>query len=133
LGLDFHPLAGHCQNTEKPTRPGLLREARSNPLRTRQKESFMITAIVMINCEVGKVSSVSEALMDLDGVAEVYSISGQYDILAIIRVKEYDSLADVVSEKIARIKGIARTHTHMAFRCYSKHDMEKMWSSSLEA
>jgi DNA-binding Lrp family transcriptional regulator len=91
----------------------------------------MITAIVMINCEVGKVHSVSEALVRLDGVAEVYSISGEYDILAIIRVKEYDSLANVVSEEIARIDGIAGTNTHMAFRCYSKHDMEKMWSSYL--
>lgn len=63
----------------------------------------MITAVAMINCEVGKVHSVSEALMELEGVAEVYSISGPYDIMAIIRVKEYDSLAEVVSERIARI------------------------------
>ena len=92
----------------------------------------MITAIVMINCEVGKVHSVSEMLMELEGVAEVYSISGQYDIMAVIRVKEYDSLSDVVSENIARIKGITKTSTQMAFRCYSKHDMEKMWSNYLE-
>jgi DNA-binding Lrp family transcriptional regulator len=91
----------------------------------------MITAIVMINCQTGKVHSVSEALMDLDGVAEVYSISGEYDIMAILRVKEYESLSDVVSEQVARIEGITRTHTHMAFRCYSKHDMEKMWSDYL--
>jgi DNA-binding Lrp family transcriptional regulator len=93
----------------------------------------MITAIVLINCEVGKVHSVSEALMDLDGIAEVYSISGEYDILAMVRVKEYDLLSQVVSEKMARIEGISRTTTHMAFRCYSKHDMEKMWSSYLES
>ncbi len=92
----------------------------------------MITAIVLINCEVGKVHPVSEALMELEGVAEVYSISGEYDILAIIRVTEYDSLAGVVSENIGRIQGITRTNTHMAFRCYSKHDMEKMWASYLE-
>jgi DNA-binding Lrp family transcriptional regulator len=91
----------------------------------------MITAIVMINCEVGKVHSVSQALVDLEGVAEVYSISGEYDILAMIRVKEYDSLAQVVSEEIARVDGITRTNTHMAFRLYSKHNMEKMWASSL--
>ena len=92
----------------------------------------MITAIVMIKCEVGKVHSVSEALVDLDGVGEVYSISGEYDILAIIRVKEYDFMAKVVSDDIARIDGITGTNTHMAFRCYSKHDMEKMWASYLE-
>jgi DNA-binding Lrp family transcriptional regulator len=91
----------------------------------------MITAIVMINCEVGKVHSVSQALVDLEGVAEVYSISGEYDILAMIRVKEYDSLAQVVSDEIARVDGITRTNTHMAFRLYSKHNMEKMWASSL--
>jgi DNA-binding Lrp family transcriptional regulator len=92
----------------------------------------MITAIVMINCEVGKVHLVSEALVDLEGVAEVYSVSGEYDILAIVRVKEYDSLSTVVSEEMARVDGITRTNTHMAFRCYSKHNMEKMWSAFLE-
>jgi DNA-binding Lrp family transcriptional regulator len=88
----------------------------------------MITAIVMINCEVGKVHSVAEALIDLDGVAEVYSVSGEYDIMVLIRVKEYDSLASLVSQDMAGIDGIIKTNTHMAFRCYSKHDMEKMWS-----
>ena len=92
----------------------------------------MITAIVMVKCEVGKVQSVSEALMSLDGVAEVFSISGEWDIMAVIRVKEYNSLAEVVSDNVARIKGITATNTHMAFRCYSKHDMEKMWSNFLE-
>ena len=88
----------------------------------------MVTAIAMINCAVGKVHSVAEALVDLDGVTEVYSVSGEYDIMAIIRVKEYESLAEVVSQNIAGIEGITNTHTQMAFRCYSKHDMEKMWS-----
>lgn len=87
----------------------------------------MITAVVMINCEVGKVHDVAEALVDLDGVAEVYSISGEHDIMAIVRVREYDSLAKVASEQIAGIPGITGTNTHMAFRCYSKHNMEKMW------
>ena len=88
----------------------------------------MITAIVMINCEVGKVHSVSEALVGLEGVAEVYSISGEFDVMVIIRVKKYDTLASVVSERIATIPGITKTSTQMAFRCYSKHDMEKMWA-----
>ena len=88
----------------------------------------MITAVVMINCEVGQVHPVAEALVGLDGIGEVYSVSGEHDILAIVRVKEYDSLAQVVSEQIAAIPGITRTVTQMAFRCYSKHDMEKMWA-----
>ena len=88
----------------------------------------MITAIVMVDCRVGKVNEVAEALVDLDGVAEVYSVTGDHDIMAIVRVKEYDSLATVVSEQVGRIDGITATNTHMAFRCFSKHDMEKMWA-----
>ena len=91
----------------------------------------MLTAVAMINCEVGQVHPVADALVALDGVTEVYSISGEHDIMAIIRVKEYDSLAEVVSEKIAAIPGITRTVTQMAFRCYSKHGMEKMWAETI--
>lgn len=91
----------------------------------------MVTAIVMIQCEVGKVHSVAEALVDLDGVGEVYSVSGEYDVFAVVRVKEYDSLAQVVTEQIAGIPGIRGTKTQMAFRCYSKHDMEKIWGEMI--
>ncbi len=92
----------------------------------------MITAIVMIKCEMGKVNSVAEALVDLDGVAEVYSVSGEHDLMCIVRVKEYDALATAVSDEIAGVSGIEKTTTHMAFRCYSKHNMERMWESCLE-
>lgn len=91
----------------------------------------MITAVVFVSCEVGKVHEVAQALVDVDGVAEVYSVSGQYDIMAMVRVREYDSLAGVVSEQIGRVEGITQTETHMAFRCYSKHDMEKMWAAQI--
>jgi DNA-binding Lrp family transcriptional regulator len=88
----------------------------------------MITAVVLIGCDVGKVHAVAEALVGIEGIAEVYSISGQHDIMALARVKEYESLATVVSENIGKIEGIKTTETHMAFRCYSKHDMERMWA-----
>ena len=88
----------------------------------------MITAIVMISCAVGKVNEIAEALVELEGIREVYSVSGDYDIMAIVRVKEYDSLAQVVAHQIGHIEGITATNTHMAFRCYSKHDMETMWA-----
>jgi DNA-binding Lrp family transcriptional regulator len=91
----------------------------------------MITAIVMIKCEIGKVNSVAEGLVNLDGVAEVYSVSGEHDLMCIIRVKEYDAMAATVADDIARLKGIAKTTTHMAFRCYSKHNMEKVWGELL--
>ena len=91
----------------------------------------MITSIVMIKCETGQVKSVAEAVVDIDGVAEVYSITGEWDILAVIRVKAFDSLATIVSEKIAATSGITKTLTTMAFRCYSKHGMEKMWAQQI--
>ena len=88
----------------------------------------MITSIVMIKCETGQVKPVAEKLVDLEGVAEVYSVTGEWDILAVVRVKEFDSLATVVSEGVASTPGITKTVTTMAFRCYSKHDMEKVWA-----
>ena len=91
----------------------------------------MINAIVTINCEMGKVEEVAEALVDLDSVGEVYSVSGEFDILAVLRVREYDALATAVSGDIASIPGITRTNTHMAFRTYSKHGMEKVWAETM--
>ncbi len=88
----------------------------------------MITSIVTIKCEPGAVKKVAEKLAGFDSVAEVYSVTGEWDIFAVIRVKEFDSLSDVVSEQIASTPGITKTVTSMAFRCYSKHDMEKMWA-----
>lgn len=91
----------------------------------------MITSIVMIKCEVGRVKSVSEALVDIEDVAEVYSVTGEWDIFAVIRVKKFDSLTTVVSEGIASTPGITKTVTTLAFRCYSKHDMEKVWAQHI--
>jgi DNA-binding Lrp family transcriptional regulator len=91
----------------------------------------MITAIVVMNCEVGKVHEVAEALTELDGVAEVYSVSGEFDILAICKVRQYEDLALLVTQQISGIQGITKTNTQMAFRAYSKHDMEKVWAETM--
>ena len=91
----------------------------------------MITAIVVINCEVGKVHDVAEALTELDGVAEVYSVSGEFDIFVICKVRQYDDLANLVTRQVAGIGGIVKTNTQMAFRAYSKHNMEKVWAETM--
>ena len=91
----------------------------------------MVTAIVFVQCETGQVHSVAEALVGLDGIAEVYSISGEYDVMAVIRVREYEDLAQLVTERVAKIPGMTRTITQMAVRCYSKHDMEKIWGEMM--
>jgi len=91
----------------------------------------MITAVVFLNCEVGRVHEVAEALTMLDGIAEVYSVSGEYDILAICKVRQYEDLAQLVTQEIGKIPGITKTNSHMAFRAYSKHDMEKVWAETM--
>ena len=91
----------------------------------------MITAIVVMNCELGKVHSVAEALTQLDGVAEVYSVSGDFGILAICKVGEFQNLANLVTEEMASIEGVTKTNTHMAFQAYSKHNMEKVWAETM--
>ncbi len=88
----------------------------------------MITSIVMIQCETGQANAVAEKIVDFDGIAEVYSVTGEWDICAILRVKQFDSLSALVSEQIAATPGVKKTLTNMAFRCYSKHNMEKVWA-----
>ncbi len=92
----------------------------------------MVTAIVLIEGERDKLPETAEALADVPGVAEVYSVAGQYDLVAIIRVKEHEELADIVTKKLLKMEGIARTNTLIAFKSYSRRDLERMWEIGLE-
>lgn len=93
----------------------------------------MVTAITLMNIERGKIDSVADQLVEIQGVSEVYSVSGQYDLIAIIRVKQNEDLADVVTEHIRKIEGIQRTETMLAFRAYSRHDLEGMFAIGMDA
>lgn len=84
----------------------------------------MITAIVQIRCSRDLIPQTAEAIADVHGVAEVYSVSGDYDLMAIIKVKHYDDIAGVVTEQMVKIPGIVRTNTISAFRVYSRQDRE---------
>ena len=88
----------------------------------------MVTAIVLLKVERDRVNEIASALSDLDGISEVYSVSGQYDLVAMVRVKDNDGLADVVTRHMLKIKGIDSTETMLSFRCYSKHDLDGMFS-----
>ncbi len=92
----------------------------------------MVTAITVLKVERDKINSVAEQLVEIDGVSEVYSVGGRYDLVAIIRVKHNEDLADVVTEYIRKIEGIQRTETMLAFRTYSRHDLEEMFSIGME-
>jgi DNA-binding Lrp family transcriptional regulator len=78
----------------------------------------MITAIVLIHAERGQTAAAGAALAKIPDVAEVYSVSGEYDLVAIVRVQQYEHMAEVVPQRIAAVPGIARTHTLMTFQHY---------------
>ncbi len=92
----------------------------------------MVSSIVLMNIERGMISTVANLLTDIDGVSEVYSVAGQYDLVCVIRVKDNDKLAEVVTEKMLQVDGILETETLISFRVYSKHDLENMFSVGLE-
>ena len=87
----------------------------------------MTHAIVLINAERDFLTRLGGHLAEVDGVAEAYSVTGEWDFVAILRVPEGDDLAAVVTERLARLPGIAKTLTLVAFEAYSKHDIEAMF------
>jgi DNA-binding Lrp family transcriptional regulator len=93
----------------------------------------MMTAIVLLNTHRDKVKTVAERIAELDGVTEVYSVAGRYDLAAIVRVKDDERLADVVTRDIREIEGIEKSETLIAFRVYSRHDLERMFSIGFES
>jgi DNA-binding Lrp family transcriptional regulator len=84
----------------------------------------VITAIVQVRCSRDLIPQTAEAIAGISGIAEVYSVSGDYDLMAIIKVKNYDDIAAVVTEQMVKIPGIVRTNTISAFRVYSRNDRE---------
>ena len=88
----------------------------------------MVTSIILIHAERTKINTVAEKLVELVGVSEVYSVSGQYDLVAIIRVKTNDELAALVTSRMYAIEGIVKTETMLAFKAYSQHDLESMFA-----
>ena len=84
----------------------------------------MITAIVQVRCSRDLIPQTAEAIAGIPGIAEVYSVSGDYDLMAIIKVKNYDDIAAVVTEQMVKVPGIVRTNTISAFRVYSRNDRE---------
>jgi DNA-binding Lrp family transcriptional regulator len=87
----------------------------------------MISAFVLITAEPSRVADLAAELADIPGVAEVYSVTGDEDLIAIVRVREHEALADVVTKHVAALRGIRHTRTSIAFRAYSRHDIESMF------
>lgn len=88
----------------------------------------MVTSIILINAERSKINEVAEQLAALDGISEVYSVSGNYDLIAIARVPSNDDLANLVTKKMVSIDSIVKSETALAFKAFSRHDLEAMFA-----
>ncbi len=92
----------------------------------------MVTAIILINVERPRLRSVADDLLAIDGVTEVYSVAGPFDMVAIVRVKEHEQLSDLVTEKIGGLEGIQDTETLISFRAFSKKDLGMLWDIGVD-
>ena len=92
----------------------------------------MITAIVFVKADVASIPEVAEQIAAIEGVSEVYSVTGQIDLIALVRVKHHDDVASVIADRLNKVPGVRETETHIAFRAYSKHDLEAAFSLGLD-
>jgi DNA-binding Lrp family transcriptional regulator len=88
----------------------------------------MVTALVLMTVARGRVQEIGSKLAETDGVTEVFSIAGRYDLVVMIRVKSNEELAELVTGTISRLEDVTSTETLMAFKVYSRHDLEAMFS-----
>lgn len=91
----------------------------------------MITAIVLIKTSVDRIPEIAESIAALEGVSEVYSVTGTFDLIALVRVRQHDDLAEVIPGQLNKVAGVEHTETHIAFRTYSQHDLEAAFAIGL--
>ena len=92
----------------------------------------MVTALILIRAAREGLGSLGPRLADVEGVAEVYTVTGEWDFVAIVRVREHDDLAQVVTQRLTKLDGIERTQAMVAFQQFSAHDLEAMFGLGLE-
>ena len=92
----------------------------------------MITTIVLIRAEPSSLPMTAQRLAEIDGVTDVYSVSGEWDLVAIVKVPEYDRIAQVVTEVFPTVPGLQRTQTLTAFRAYSRKDLQQAWDIGVD-
>jgi DNA-binding Lrp family transcriptional regulator len=91
-----------------------------------------VHAVVLIQCEIDAIPEAAQAIAEIEGVSEVYSVAGEVDLVAIVRVREHDELATVIPGGIAKVSGVERTETLISFQVYSQHDLERLFSIGFE-
>jgi len=109
-------------------RKTLNKSIESNREETKYQGETMVTSIILIKTERTQINNVAEQLAEMEGVSEVYSVSGKYDLIVIVRVPANDDLADLVTRKMLLIDAIIDSETMLAFKAFSRHDLEAMFS-----
>jgi DNA-binding Lrp family transcriptional regulator len=88
----------------------------------------VVTAIVLVKADIERIPEVAEMIAQFPEVSEVYSVTGAFDLVAMVRVREHEQLADVIPGRVNKLAGVKHTETHIAFRAYSRHDLEAAFS-----
>jgi len=91
-----------------------------------------VHAVVLIQCEIDEIPEAAQAIADLDGVSEVHSVAGEWDLVAVCRVSQHEDLARVIPGGIAKVEGVVRTETLISFQVYSRHDLERLFAIGFE-
>ena len=128
--LAWLPLAASAPSPRRCARR--LRERSLCPTRRSARFAGVITAIVFVKADVARIPEVAEAIAALDGVSEVYSVTGQIDLIALIRVRQHEDVASVVADRLNKVPGVTSSETHIAFRTSSQHDLEAAFSLGLD-
>jgi DNA-binding Lrp family transcriptional regulator len=92
----------------------------------------VITAIVLVKAAVNRIPEVAQAIAELPAVSEVYSVTGEFDLIVMVRVRGHEELADAIADRLNKVPGIASTETHIAFRSYSKHDLDAAFAIGVD-
>lgn len=92
----------------------------------------MITAIVLVETDTATIPEAAAAIAELPGVSEVYSVTGDADLVVMVRVRRHEELADAIADRLSKVPGVRGTRTHIAFRTYSRHDLDAAFSLGLE-
>jgi DNA-binding Lrp family transcriptional regulator len=94
-------------------------------------EASVVTAIVLVRAEIQRIPEVAETIAQIPEVSEVYSVTGEFDLVAMVRVRVHEELADVIPGGLNKVPGVMHTETHIAFRTYSRHDLDAAFSLGL--
>ncbi|MFI7482263.1 Lrp/AsnC family transcriptional regulator [Kocuria sp. M1R5S2] len=92
----------------------------------------MLTAIVLVKTTADRIPEVAEQISDIPGISEVYSVTGEWDLIAMVRVHRHEDLADVIADRLSKVEGVVATNTNIAFRTYSRHDLDAAFSLGIE-